>query len=116
LLFYGIVILIGSWLAGPAGLGRDARRAITPVLHQRRTAYLALLLVLLILFWWSPTPAFDRLPTSILLIALLIVGLEFLRKQAIEDFPDQTWEAGSARWQESGRSIFRRGGSDGGDS
>jgi hypothetical protein len=116
MLFYGIVILLGSWLAAPTGLGHDARRAIAPVLHKRTTAYAALLLILLILFWWSPTPGFDRLPTSILLILLFIVGLEFLRHQAIKDFPDETWEAGSARWQASGRSLFRRGGSDGGAS
>ena len=53
-------------------------------------------------------PGFERLPTSILLVALFVVGLEFLRGQAIKDFPDQTWEAGTARWQESGRSLFRR--------
>ncbi len=116
MLFYGIVIVIGAWLGAPAGLGHDARRAIAPVLNQRGTAYAALLLILLILFWWSPTPGFERLPTSILLIVLFVVGLEFLRHQAVKDFPDQTWEAGSARWQESGRSLFRRGGSGGGDS
>jgi hypothetical protein len=44
-----------------------------------------------------------------LLIALFVAGLEFLRAQAIRDFPEQTWEAGSARWQQSGRELFKRG-------
>ena len=108
-LFYGIVIVLGAWLAAPTGFGREVRRNLAPVLHDRWTAYIALLLVLVVLFWWAPTPGFERLPTSILLIALFVVGLEFLRSQAIRDFPNETWEAGTARWQESRRSLFRRG-------
>jgi len=37
-------------------------------------------------------------PTALLLIALAIVGMEFLRRQAVADFPGETWEAGSQRW------------------
>ena len=66
-------------------------------------------MLLLLLFWWAPTEGFRRLAVSILIITLFMLGMEMLRKQAIKDFPDQTWEAGTARWQESGRSIFRRG-------
>jgi hypothetical protein len=110
LIFYGLVILLGAWLAGPRGLARDARRAITPILERRPIAYSALLLILLVLFWWSPTPGFERLPTALLLIALLVVGLEFLRHQAIRDFPDETWEGASERWGEAARKrLGRRG-------
>jgi hypothetical protein len=49
-------------------------------------------------------------PTALLLIALLIVGLEFLRHKAITDFPGETWESGSQRWSESLRSRFDRRG------
>jgi hypothetical protein len=108
MLFYGIVIVVGSWLAGPTGLGRGARRELAPVLAQRGTAYAALLVVLVVLFWWSPTPGFTRLAVSILLIALFVAGLEALRAQAIRDFPDQTWETGSQRWQQRGESLLRR--------
>jgi len=107
-IFYGIVIVLGTWLAGPTGLGRSARRAIAPVLHERRTAYAALLVVLLLLFWWAPTPGFQRVLPSILLIVLSVIGLEALRGQAIRDFPDETWEAGAQRWRDSGRSLLDR--------
>jgi hypothetical protein len=106
-IFYGLVILIGAWLAGPRGIARDARRAIAPVLERRGIAYASLALILLLLFWWSPTPGFERLPTALLLIALFVVGLEFLRHQAIRDFPEQTWESASERWGESARRRFR---------
>jgi hypothetical protein len=106
--FYGIVILIGAWLAAPSGLGRSARRELAPILAGRTTAYGALALLLLLLFWWSPTPGFERLPTSILIILLFIVGLEALRHQAIRDFPGETWEVGVERWRGAIRSLGRR--------
>jgi hypothetical protein len=107
-IFYGLVILIGAWLAGPRGIARDARRAIAPVLERRGIAYASLALILLLLFWWSPTPGFERLPTALLLIALFIAGLEFLRHQATRDFPEQTWEGASERWGESARRRLGR--------
>jgi hypothetical protein len=108
MIFYGLFIVIGTWLSGPVGLARTARRAITPVLDRRVIAYSALGLVLLLLFLWSPTPGFQRLPTSLLLIALSIVGLEFLRHRAITDFPNETWETGSQRWSAALHSRFER--------
>jgi hypothetical protein len=110
LIFYGLFILIGAWLAGPTGLGRRARRAITPILERRVIAYSALGLILLLLFVWSPTPGFQRLPTAILLIALAIAGMEFLRHRAIQDFPNETWDTASQRWSDSLSSRF--GGND----
>lgn len=110
LVFYGLFILLGAWLAGPRGFARDARRAITPILERRAVAYSALLLILLLLFWWSPTPGFQRLPTALLLIVLFVVGLEFLRRQAIRDFPGETWEGASERWGDAARKrLARRG-------
>jgi hypothetical protein len=105
--FYGIVILIGSWLAAPTGVGRSARRELAPVLASRGTAYGALAVLLLLLFWWAPTPGFERLAPSILIILLLVAGLEALRHQAIRDFPDETWEVGTDRWRRRVRSLGR---------
>jgi hypothetical protein len=111
-IFYGLFIVIGAWLAGPVGIARSARRAITPILQRRVIAYSALGLLLLLLFIWSPTPGFQRLPTALLLIALSIVGLEFLRQKAIGDFPGETWETGSQRWSNAVRSRFGGGRND----
>jgi hypothetical protein len=98
MIFYGLFILVGAWLSGPTGFARSARRAITPILGRRVIAYAALGLILLLLFLWSPTPGFERLPTALILIVLSIVGLEFLRAKAIRDFPNETWEVASQRW------------------
>jgi hypothetical protein len=106
IVFYGLFIVIGAWLAGPKGFARSARKAITPILENRAVAYSVLAAILLLLFLWSPTPGFQRLPTALLLIALSIIGLEFLRRQAVSDFPDQKWEGTTERWSESLRSRF----------
>jgi hypothetical protein len=106
MIFYGLFIVIGAWLSGPMGFARSARRAITPILERRSIAYSTLALILILLFWWSPTPGFQRLPTALLLIALSIVGLEFLRHRAITDFPNETWESASERWSSAVRSRF----------
>jgi hypothetical protein len=108
-IFYGIVIVIGAWLAAPTGLARSARRELAPVLAGRGTAYAALAILLLLLFWWSPTPGFERLPTSILIIVLMVVGLEALRRQTVRDFPGETWEVGMERWRGRLASLVHRG-------
>jgi hypothetical protein len=107
MIFYGLFIVIGAWLAGPVGFARDARRAITPILERRGVAYFALALLLLLLFVWSPTPGFHRLPTALLLIALAIVGLEFLRHRAVADFPEESWEGATERWGAALRARIR---------
>jgi hypothetical protein len=99
MIFYGFAIVIGAWLAGPGKLASGARRSLAPVLNRRAVAYAALAVVLLLLFWWAPTPGLQRLPTSILLIALMVIGLEFLRRRAIEDYPDETLESVLERWR-----------------
>ena len=113
MVFYGIVIVLGAWLAGPTGFARSARRELASVLARRGTAYGSLAVLLLLLFWWSPTPGFERLATSILIILLFVVGLEALRHQAIRDFPEETWETGMERWRGRVRSVRPRRGHSG---
>jgi hypothetical protein len=108
MIFYGIVILLGAWLAGPGGIATSVRRTLAPGLERRSVGYGALLLLLLLLFWWSPTEGFHRLPISILIIALFVLGFEVLRAQAIREFPDETWEKGSERMRNAGQSVLGR--------
>jgi hypothetical protein len=109
MIFYGIVIVIGAWLAGPTGIARAAREEIAPLLNRRETGYVALLVLLLLLFWWAPTEGFRRAPIAIIIVALFVVGFEFLRRQTLREFPDATWESGAARWRERSKAIRSRG-------
>jgi hypothetical protein len=106
---YGVVVVLSAWLAGPGAAARELRRTITPGLRERRIAYAALAVILLLVFWWAPTQGTERLIPSLLLIALAIAGLEALRLQALRDFPDETWQPGGVRAALSGaRDRLRR--------
>jgi hypothetical protein len=94
---YGVVIVLSAWLAGPGAAARELRRTITPGLRERRIAYAALAVILLLVFWWAPTQGTQRLIPSLVLIALAIAGLEALRLQALRDFPNETWQPGGVR-------------------
>ena len=90
------------------GFARSARKAITPILENRLVMYGALAFILLLLFVWAPTPGFQRLPTALLLIVLSVIGIEFLRREAVSDFPNEKWEGATERWGASIRSRFGR--------
>jgi hypothetical protein len=106
---YGVVIVLGAWLAGPGAAARELRRTITPGLRERRIAYAALAVILLLVFWWAPTQGTERLGPSLILIVLAIAGLEALRLQALRDFPNETWQPGGVRAALSGtRDRLRR--------
>ena len=89
LILYGIFIVIAAWLAGPTSIATSIRGAITPWLRQPAYAYGGAVALLLLLFWWDPTPATHRLVPSLLLIVLVLLGTEVLRRQVIREFPDR---------------------------
>ena len=43
----------------------------------------------MLLFWWNPVVATDRLVPSIVLVVVLAIGVEALRRQVIREFPDR---------------------------
>jgi hypothetical protein len=79
---YGVIVVLAAWLAGPTKWATSTRRFLTPYLDDARIAYGALLVVLLLLVVWGPTPA-TRKPLGLLILAILLgVGVEVLRRQA----------------------------------
>lgn len=109
MIFYGIFIVLATWLAGPTGIARSVRRFLAPVMENRAVAYGVMAAILLILFWWSPTEGFKRLPISILIIVAFVAAFEVLRRQAVREFPDETWEKTSERLRAGARSFRGRG-------
>ena len=85
---YGVLIVLGAWLAGPGGLASDLRRYLTPYLRERQIAYGGIVVVILLLLWWNPTPGTSRVLPLLALIIILVAGVEGLRSQAMKDFPD----------------------------
>jgi hypothetical protein len=86
---YGVVILLGAWLAGQSALATSIRRVATPYLRQAHVAYLGLATAVALLFWWNPTVDTRRLMPSLILIGLLVLGVEMLRRQVIRESADR---------------------------
>jgi hypothetical protein len=91
-LTFGILLLIGAWLAGPTRLATALRRDAAPYLRERVGAtYAVVALVFLALILWAPVVAFHKLIGLILLAVLMVLGTEALRRQAAAEFPDATF-------------------------
>jgi hypothetical protein len=85
-----LLLLLGTWLAGPGRRATSSRHALTPYLRDPSVAYGAYALVLLVLVIWAPVNA-ARDPVMILIIgALGAIGIESLRRIVVREFPDVT--------------------------
>lgn len=106
---FGVIVVIGTWLAGETAPAKALRREAAPYFRDRQAAsYGVAAAIWLALMAWAPVTAF-RKPFGILLFAVLFaIGTELLRRQALDEFPDQQRRAlGSslADWR-----AARRGG------
>jgi len=93
---FGLLVVIGAWLAGPTRPAIALRREASPYLREHRGAgYGVAAAIWLALLAWAPVAAF-RKPLGILLFAVLFaVGAEILRRQILREFPDtRTGELG----------------------
>jgi hypothetical protein len=108
-ILYGVVMIFSAWLAGPSSWARAVRRTIAPYLREPLIAYSALAVVVLLLLWWAPTPAFRNGVLLLILVALLIVGVEALRRQVIREFPDANRLDATARGKERLASMATAG-------
>ena len=86
LIIYGLVILLGTVLAGPFRYARRAREALAPSFRERPEfgwAVLAGLYLLLIL--WGPVPALRNWLGVIVLGALIALGFEAFRRVVLAE-------------------------------
>jgi hypothetical protein len=85
-----LLLLFGTWFAGPGRRATSSRHALTPYLRDPATAFGAYALVLLVLIIWAPVNA-TRNPVMILILGVLgAVGIEALRRIVVREFPDAT--------------------------
>jgi hypothetical protein len=89
---FGLLLIIGAWLAGPTRFATNLRRDAAPYLRERVGAtYAVVALIFLALILWAPVVAFHKLIGLLILAALMVVGTEILRRQAAAEFPDATF-------------------------
>jgi hypothetical protein len=93
-------MVFGAWIAGPTRAATATRRAIAPYLREPAIAYAGLALVVVVLVWWAPTPAWRNAIMLLILVGLLIAGVEALRRQVIREFPDATRADAGQRYHE----------------
>jgi Short C-terminal domain len=110
---YGVVIALAAWLAGPTRVATRARQGLAPFLADPRWAFGGLAVLFFLLVLWGPTPA-TRNPLGLLLFAILLaVGVEVLRRQTAEEYPDATFgalgQAGQAGMAKVGGAVSAGG-------
>jgi hypothetical protein len=86
----GLVLLVGTWFAGPGTRATAARRAVTPYLRDPAVTYGVYAALVLLLLVWAPVPAFSYWVTALILIVLGAIGIEALRRLSVREFPDRT--------------------------
>ena len=81
-------MVFAAWLAGPSRPMVAFRRAIAPYARHPGVAYAALAVFVVLLLWWAPTPATRDPALALILVALLAVATEALRRKLVRDHPD----------------------------
>ena len=87
MLGYGLVLLLAAWIAGPSNWAVSARRWLAPHLREPRIAYGGMAAIVLLVLLWSPTPATRKVLPALILIGLLGLGVELLRRQTAREYP-----------------------------
>jgi hypothetical protein len=94
---YGLIVVVGAWLAGPMGLAVSLRTWMAPYLRDWRIAYGTTAGVILLVLLWGPTEGTRRPVPALVLIALVAGGVEALRRQVAREHPDaERGESGAA--------------------
>jgi hypothetical protein len=108
-LLYGIVVVFAAWLAGPTSWATATRRGLAPFLREPRFAYGGLTVIVLLLLAWGPTPAFRKPVLALILIALLALGVEALRRHTAREFPNASREEAMRRLRGRWAAVRSRG-------
>ncbi len=86
---YGLLTVLGAWIAGPSRLAVALRRRAAPTLSERPVVvYGALASALLLLLLSGPTDG-QRIYPLLLLFVFSFIGVEVLRRQARREFVTQ---------------------------
>jgi hypothetical protein len=93
----GIPLVIAAWLAGQRAPAVALRRSMAPWLRERPgVAYGAAGVLALIVVAWGPIPATRMAVPVLIMLALLALGVEVLRRQTAREFPDATFDSAKA--------------------
>lgn len=83
----GVLFVLAAWLADPGRRAMAVRRALAPLLRERRYAYAGLAIVALILLATGPVHDAIRFVLVLVVLVLLAAWIELTRAQTIREFP-----------------------------
>jgi Short C-terminal domain len=108
-IFYGVFIVVATWLAGPTTVALWIRRQLAPFLGEPRFAYALFALLVLLILVWAPTPALRKPITAVMLMVFLAIGMEVFRRQTAREFPEPSLEEVMHRAHEWVSELWHRG-------
>jgi hypothetical protein len=89
LVVYGLIAIVGCVLAGPSRVGTAVRRWLAPAFRKHVViVYSVVVAIFLILIAWGPLASDRRLIGTIILLALILWGIELLRRQTLREYPE----------------------------
>ena len=88
LIVFGFVAIFGAFIAGPSRIATDLRRAVAPWADEPGIAYTVFGLLILAMLLWLPTELTNRPLSALIVIGLLALGFEMLRRQIEREWPD----------------------------
>jgi hypothetical protein len=104
MLALGLIVLLAAWLGGTSSSAVGARRGLAPYLARAEIAYGVAATLFLLLLWWQPTVQTSRVSLMLAAAALLVLGVELLRRQTAREVPEPgavdlgaTWRRWSGR-------------------
>jgi hypothetical protein len=100
---YGVFMVFAAWLAGPSRPTVAIRRAVAPYSRHPAVAYSAFAVFVALLLWWAPTPATRDPVLALILIALLAIATEALRRKIAREHPDADMGESLERLRERAR-------------
>src|SRR5215831_6121882 len=87
-LVYGAFVIFAAWIAGPSRPARWVRRVLTPTARDHPwVIYGFVALVLLLILISGPTDG-QRIYPLLVVFVLAFIGVEVLRRQMLDEFPD----------------------------
>jgi hypothetical protein len=97
LVFYGLFALVAGVLAGPSRPAVAVRQWLAPTWRERPVlVWIGATVLFLVFLAWGPSGGARRLLGTLILAALLALGLEVWRRQTLSEFP-KTEEAPELR-------------------
>jgi hypothetical protein len=90
LVAYGVLALVGAWLAGPTRPAVWIRRSLAPTFREHPViVYSAVFLAALLALYFGPAGDTRRLYGILILGGLVLLGVEALRRQTLREFPSE---------------------------